>query len=184
MRAGITKTPLAYPWSSYRATIGRQPAPDWLATEQLLAHFGGVKSYERFVADGMSSQSLMNDVHGQIWLGSESFREEMKRRIPQGDVANVPRDQLQPDRPDAATVLAIIAEHFACEVGEVTGRSNKRAYRFGAYLLRRAVNLPLAEVAAIFDVSTARISQIQSEIQQTHLLKEANFILENYKLKN
>jgi putative transposase len=40
VRAGLCDAPEDWPWSSYPATIGFAPAPDYLAYEKLLAHFG------------------------------------------------------------------------------------------------------------------------------------------------
>jgi transcriptional regulator with XRE-family HTH domain len=44
-------------------------------------------------------------------------------------------------------------------------RSNPEAFQASVYLLRRAVNLPLKEVAALAGVSPPRISQIQSKLE-------------------
>jgi REP element-mobilizing transposase RayT len=54
VRAGICSHPAQYRWSSFRATVGKTPAPRFLARERLLSFFrapGGSpeQHYERFV---------------------------------------------------------------------------------------------------------------------------------------
>ncbi len=39
VRAGMVKKPAGWPWSSYRASVGLEPAPPWLAVDGLLAQF-------------------------------------------------------------------------------------------------------------------------------------------------
>jgi REP element-mobilizing transposase RayT len=40
LKAGLCRTAGAWPWSSYRATIGVEPAPPWLAVSRALGLFG------------------------------------------------------------------------------------------------------------------------------------------------
>ena len=44
VRAGIVEDPGKWSWSSYQAMIGETTAPDWLATDGLLAQFGKRRS--------------------------------------------------------------------------------------------------------------------------------------------
>jgi putative transposase len=41
VRAGLCATPEEWPWSSYRASIGLDKAPAFLARDKLLSYFGG-----------------------------------------------------------------------------------------------------------------------------------------------
>ena len=57
VRAGICERPEDWPWSSYRACAGTELGPPFLATTELLDHFGttplGARDeYRRFVEDG------------------------------------------------------------------------------------------------------------------------------------
>ena len=63
VRAGLCSVPEDWPWSSYAATIGLAPAPDYLAYRRLLDCFGDdVESargaYARFVRSGFESSLL------------------------------------------------------------------------------------------------------------------------------
>jgi REP element-mobilizing transposase RayT len=57
VEAGICAAPAEWPWSSYRAFLGLAPAPSFLASEWLLAHFGldrprARERFRAFVEDG------------------------------------------------------------------------------------------------------------------------------------
>jgi REP element-mobilizing transposase RayT len=48
VRAGLTQTAGAWPWSSYQASVGRAPAPAWLtldAVVELFAPYGGFADF-------------------------------------------------------------------------------------------------------------------------------------------
>ena len=55
VEAGICARPEQWRWSSYRATVGLERAPEWLDVAGLLAHFNvfepgnPLKGYRRFV---------------------------------------------------------------------------------------------------------------------------------------
>ena len=47
VRARIVAQPGQWPWSSYRAMVGEEPSPKWLATDGLLAQFGEKRAVEK-----------------------------------------------------------------------------------------------------------------------------------------
>jgi putative transposase len=47
VRAGLCKSPLEWPWSSYAAVAGAASPPSFLAAERLLAHFGADRDWAR-----------------------------------------------------------------------------------------------------------------------------------------
>ena len=47
VRAGLCAGPADWPWSSYRAMVGTDPKPAFLATDWLLAQFGGNPRHAR-----------------------------------------------------------------------------------------------------------------------------------------
>jgi putative transposase len=58
VRAGLCLRPELWPWSSYRATIGLEEPPPWLAVDAVLAPFAGgpmpaADRYRAFVEDGL-----------------------------------------------------------------------------------------------------------------------------------
>lgn len=62
-------------------------------------------------------------------------------------------------------MLTAVAKAFGVTADEVQNRHHQRAFQAWVYLLRRAVNLSLREVAGKADVSPGRISQIQRTIE-------------------
>jgi putative transposase len=59
-RAGLCDHPAGWRRSSYRATLGIDPAPSFLAVDDLLAHFGPTrasarKTFALFVADALAA---------------------------------------------------------------------------------------------------------------------------------
>jgi len=88
-------------WTSYQATAGMVPVPEFLTVDWLLAQFGqkprrAQAAYRQFVKEGLES-GLWDELTGQIYLGSERFIEEHA-----GDAkldAEIPRAQRNPLRP-------------------------------------------------------------------------------------
>lgn len=83
VRANLVDGPADYRWSSYRATVGLDPAPDWLTTEKILGQFSTHKvearrKYKQHVAEGIGLVSPFRDVEKQGVLGSEQFIAEMR----------------------------------------------------------------------------------------------------------
>lgn len=112
VRAGMVAAPDDWPWSSYRATAGLAPAPSWLTTATILATFAPTKgvardAYQRFVRDGIGTDSVWGALKHQIYLGDEPFVERMQRR------RNDARDEVQiptPQRRGPAPTLAQIQQ--------------------------------------------------------------------------
>ena len=75
LRAGMVADPGAWPWSSYRGTVGAEEEPAFLTTDWLLSAFGGELAaarvgFARFVAEGGDGECPWKDLKGQIYLGS------------------------------------------------------------------------------------------------------------------
>jgi hypothetical protein len=67
LRAGLCRDPLDWPWSSYAATIGLGPAPDFLTCEWLLELFGSSLNNARAAYRSFVSQAapvIHRDVSG------------------------------------------------------------------------------------------------------------------------
>ena len=98
VRAGMVKRPEEYPWSSYRATAGYEPAPPWLTTDWALAPFGAdlatqQTGYRQFVDEGAGiTRSPLEDAVGQLFLGTAPWIEKMRVLI-----ESKPRDTEHPE---------------------------------------------------------------------------------------
>jgi REP element-mobilizing transposase RayT len=168
VRAGMVRSTKDWRWSSYRVTAGQTNTPKWLDVQAVLALFDTERKtacqlYRRFVSEGKGASSPWQAVKGQIFLGDEAFLEEMQRRLRGQTIANVPKQQTQPTRLGQAEVLRRVSEAYQTEQQAILTRSHPDAYQCAAWLLRRAANLPLRQVAELFGVSSSRISHIQRQ---------------------
>lgn len=149
VRAGIVAHPNDYPWSSYRAMMGKAPAPAWLATQGLLALFADStplarRRYARFVAEGMDKESLWAELRQQIYLGDEAFVQRMQEKAAvRGDRRDIPRTQR---RAPPKSLAAIEAGH------RTRNEAIIEAYSTGAYSYR--------EIGEHFGLHLATIGRI------------------------
>jgi len=89
LRLGLVKSLEAWPWSSFRAHAGLEPAPEWLDTEGLWRHVAGhalssaadrrraAQRYAKSVADAPNLQLWPGRVQRQIFLGDAAFARRM-----------------------------------------------------------------------------------------------------------
>ena len=131
LRAGMVKRLETWPWSSYRASTGLEPAAPWLAVDGLLAQFSGQRSraqtrYAQFVAEGIKAASPWLGLKGQVFLGDEQFVERMQARMRAEvrDDVQVPVVQRRPPPPSLQEI-----ERGA----ENRNVAIKAAYATGAY---------------------------------------------------
>jgi len=119
VRAHMVQRPQDYRWSSYRAKIGLEPAPAWLAPQWTLAQFGTdpvnqKNEYRKFVEAGAKiERNPLDDLVGQLFLGTQSWITRMRALIDEK-----PRDREHPagqryaGRPDANTIVKTVGEVF------------------------------------------------------------------------
>jgi REP element-mobilizing transposase RayT len=99
LRAGMVRRLETWPWSSYLATCGQTPVPDWLQPDWILAQFGrqrasAIRKYVEFVHEGARLPSVWTQLQGQIYLGSENFVKTMQAQIEQKPALDeIPRAQ-------------------------------------------------------------------------------------------
>lgn len=102
VRAGRVKKPADWSWSSYRASVGLEPPPPWLAVNGLLAQFAKRRSlaqqrYAQFVAEGIKAASPWSNLKGQVFLGDEQFVRRMQAHVQSGkDDVQIPIVQRRP----------------------------------------------------------------------------------------
>lgn len=129
VRANLVAEPGAWAWSSYRAMIGAEEAPGWLATDGLLAAFDSrraeaVRRYIAFVAAGIGADSIWKHLSSQVFLGDEAF---VARSLKAGTVSesvSIPRAQCRPPAPGLDVIQQLHADRNAAIAA---------AYATGAY---------------------------------------------------
>ncbi len=156
VRAGIVPAPGQWPWSSYRATIGAAPSPEWLNTRDILAAYGATaeeagRRYMCFVADGIGQPSPWDQMKQQVFLGSDAFVEAMQQKVPGGrDLREVP----QAKAPRIVKPLAYYARKHVDRDGAIVA-----AYASGGHTMQ--------VIADYFGLHYSRVSKIVYAASQT-----------------
>jgi len=153
LRAGMVGKPGDYRWSSYRATVGREPAPAFLTTDWVLAQFArrrvqAQEAYRAFVAAGTGRASPWSDLAGQAFLGGEDFVERLRPRPGDADLSEVPRRTRLAGRPALGDILG---------PGEGLGKPERNRRIVRAHL---AHGYTLAEIARHSGLHYTTVSKI------------------------
>lgn len=104
-RAGVTKNIKNYKWSSYRATAGHSAVPGFLNVDWILSQFAkrtknAQVKYRDFVKQGRKAPNPLDNVKGQILLGSEKFIERVAPALAKGkNKEDIPKWQRHLKRP-------------------------------------------------------------------------------------
>jgi putative transposase len=140
-----TRRPRPYdtwPWSSYRATAGLEPAPPWLNVERLLAHFAterplAQRRYRAFIRAGLEHPKPL-EPDAELYLAHQPY---IRRHggTPDGS-PEIPRPQRQP-----------IAHSLERLLRDKSTEAIAHAYQQGGYTLR--------EIAAALGLHYSTISR-------------------------
>jgi putative transposase len=150
IRAGAPPSSLpAYRWSSFRATAGLEPAPDYLVTGWTLGRFGTIakraqEAYRRFVAGGLGADPW-RELQAGMYLGDDDFvRAHQPRSLADPEITF---EQREPIRASLEELLA----------GD-RRRAILEAHRDHGYRLR--------EIAAAVGVHYSSVSRWLREIER------------------
>ena len=149
VRAGICDLPEDWPWSSYRAMLGRVTPPPWLQVQWLMSQFddnpqAAVAAYINYVRAGVNLPSVWAQLQGQLYLGDAQFAEVLGEKIGTRHSADaeIPRLQRRASAPPLAQFAAMPARNPAIV----------QAYATGCYSMK--------EIAQAFDVHYATVNRI------------------------
>lgn len=149
VRAGMVEQPDDWAWSSYRASMGLEHSPPWLAEDGLLAMFAKQRSlaqqrYEQFVSEGIKAESPWANLKGQVFLGDEQFVTRMQAHIQAGkDDEQIPLAQRRSKPPPLAEIAKRAPDRNAAIVA---------AHATGAYSYQ--------QIADYFDVHFTTVGRI------------------------
>jgi hypothetical protein len=107
VKARIVQFPEEWPWSSYRATIGKIEKPVFLAIDWILSQFGrnlpkSRDAYKAYVLSGIGACFPKEALVGRLLLGSEKFLNDVNRQIGDTNIAELkefPREQRLSSKP-------------------------------------------------------------------------------------
>lgn len=114
VRAGLVARPEDWPWSSYRAAAGLPVSEktEFLTTSWLLGQFGpdettARRRYIEFVASGVGLDSPWPQLQSQLFLGKETFIDQLMESIPEKKAAKeIPKMQRYANRPQLKEIFA------------------------------------------------------------------------------
>jgi len=105
VRAGMTKDPGQYGWSSYRATAGLCKRPAFLTLDWVLGQFGPSRTearrrYREFVRDGIDGPSPWGHLKARCILGGKAFIDRVKPALEErSHLSEIPRQDRFAFRP-------------------------------------------------------------------------------------
>lgn len=164
LEARLVRHPGNYPWSSYRAYLGRVQPPDWLTLQAVLALFGkrgAWRRYQEFVESGVDEQLQAFYKSNRLppVLGSDVFRQRIaKQRIREPRAAEIPDVRYVETPPSIAYIVKTTAEAFKTPIEQVytayRGRRQRNVARTIAIGLSRGLTgKPLRRIADAFGMS-------------------------------
>jgi putative transposase len=160
--AGFVARPEDWRWSSYSARVGLQKAPSWLTLEPVLSRFGTDlatqrSGYRDFVEAGIGDErDLMNEVVGQMYLGTEEWIEKVQKVVDEEERSEEhPRAQVHPGRPGLEDVVEAAAKVFNVTREEIARGRGTLERRIVAYIAFEDGLIPLRAIAKELGVTSA-----------------------------
>ena len=157
VRAKIAKKPETYPWSSYRAYLGKE-AEKALETGLVLGMLDkreakARRMYERFVLDalGEGSRPEFYSATEQLFLGDDDFVKDSKKRYRAIAKMQLGAPQQVTMQKILETTSRITGTAVPLLVGKTEGEAEKRAREMAVGISRGYFALPLAQVAVAFN---------------------------------
>ena len=157
-------------WSSYRATAGNVTPPDWLDARPVLASFAKTQKvaeerFRKFVADGRKSgYDPARHVLGQLFLGSEAFREESIRKAAgRGGAGRATSRVTGIERPKMRAILLATADVFGTTEKDLRLGRRGLARKAVAFLSRRDGALRLPEIGDALGIREFSASHLATE---------------------
>jgi len=96
--AGMVENVSDWPWSSYQATMGEVPAPDFLDVDWLLSQFGRQAALARLAyANFVSEKEITSPwvfLNGPDILGNDTFRQQLQAENTEAQIGIPKRKQL------------------------------------------------------------------------------------------
>lgn len=155
-------------WSSYRPLASDDDTWPWLHTEWTHAQFEGNtrQQWQDYVEQGLTAPSPWQALRGGHYLGSEPFLRALASMVEGKSLDQIPSAAADPLRPTRDQIIRAVAAAAGIIEANATNRvDHPEVFPVTAYLLRRAANIPLKDVAALGSVSPGRVSQIQRAIE-------------------
>jgi len=156
VRAGLVMHPDQANWTSHAAYAGREGVPEWLSVVEMIGHFGGVESLERYTRDVHRGSELPPQGFDPADLLVRQRREDL-------DLAGLGERPLSPvfrSREEAlADVCSVTGESRENLFDGRPGRKGNPARWIAMWWLARGAGLSGSEVARFFNADPAQVSR-------------------------
>ncbi|WP_299660850.1 hypothetical protein [uncultured Psychromonas sp.] len=143
-------------WSSWHCMVGKQPSPNWLATDALLNYFDKKRSvaiaeYIHFVEEGVNT-TIWDDLQHQIYLGDDTFVEkhQLLKELLDGDVSEIPFKQRS---------LSPLTLKSYQDQSNIRHEAIIKAYQSGGYTMK--------EIGFYFEIHYSLVSRIITANKKT-----------------
>lgn len=133
LRAKMVRRLEQWRWSSYLATCGQAPKPDWLQVDFILAQFAVQRAranakYVAFVQEGKNLPSIWGQVQGQIYLGPEKFVAKMQKLLDKkSTLTEIPRTQRRALKRDLSAFAQAHERNEAIALAYLSGQHTMAA---------------------------------------------------------
>ena len=146
--------------SSYRGYIGDTKENLWVEYSWILSQFGKIlktvkHQYRKYTEEGATTrqESPLNDVYGQVVLGQETFREQLKRMLKKrAMVPDIVGRKRFIKKPLTEDIIRATSKFFHTKeetIGKLGGRGNP-GRRAALYLVHRYSGLSSEEIGKHF----------------------------------
>jgi len=158
VRAGMVKTAKDWHWSSYRATANLSAPTEWINSDWILAQFSkqpkmAIKKYQQFVTQGKNQPKPWEKLRNQVYLGSESFVERAKKKIPN----NIDRRELSAEQ-SKPRMKAKSLHHYQ-QKSKSRNKAIQKAFASGGYSMK--------EIGDYFKVHYSTVSRVVNAQSKT-----------------
>jgi REP element-mobilizing transposase RayT len=140
VKANMFERPEDYVWSSYRATAGLEPAPEWFAAGYLQPYFGSEETwranYVAYVHEALAEEDwIWKELKNQIYLGSEAWVASLRKQVEAEMLSDVhPHAQRWLGRPAMPKILRAVAHAFGISEATLRTSHGGAARRMAAWL--------------------------------------------------
>ncbi|KAF0215775.1 MAG: hypothetical protein FD174_4021 [Geobacteraceae bacterium] len=183
VRAGMTKEPLGYAWSSHRAYLGKEAIP-WVTVDPTLSSFGKLrdvarKNFHQFVIEGIN-EGHRPEFHGLAaidsrLLGDEPFVESVLAQSEEVSARQVGMGEL----------VDAVCRYYQISANDLKGRTHhsSHARAMAAWIALESAGCTITELAKMTgrDLSTlsSRAKRLQVRARKdTQLLADCKAIRE------
>lgn len=197
VKAGIVKTPGAYPWSCYSDYLSDHPQYQWLNRDLLSERFQVKKQKGKYENEELVSRSASVEIEQFLGkknlpsiLGSKKFVDQIRIQYVDS-IAREEKPAVQDLALDSKQIVSMVCQHFGLEQNDIL--QQKRGVTntprdLAIYLIRRESMCKEKEIAQLFNfsgysgVSTA-IERISNLLQKDSSLAATVRLLENQSKK-